>query len=277
KLKSRITFTPEGARYLVFDGHTGSRFRVGEAEYRILKQFEETTSIEEVAYRLRTMQELDVAHDTVHRFVQQAINPGLLQVESDSFWGRVLAARASDFRFRLFDPNRALDFLMRRADFLFSRWGLLATGGMAIAATLLVVARLPEIWVFRTVEVPDGFFYCLAAIFLLSILHEMAHGLAGKLNGFEINEVGVHLHYFMPAFYCRIFRRSDASRRSLLAVLIAGPLLDLVVLSLLLGFWLLLPDGAAGRGTVAMLVCMLTVKVWLMQLNPLWPYSDGFH
>lgn len=277
KLRSGITFTPEGSRYLVVDEHTGSRFRVGETEYQILKQFEEKTNIEEVIYKFRTMQKIDVPHDTLYGFVQQAITLGLLRTENDSLWHRLLTARASTFRFRLFDPNRALDFLMQKAGFLFSRWGLFIAGAMAIVATVMVVARLPEIWVFRSVEVPDGFFYCLAAIFLLSILHEMAHGLAGRLNGFEISEVGVHLHYFMPAFYCRILRRPEASSRSLLAVLVAGPLVDLVLLSLLLGVWLMLPDGGAGKAFVTMAVCMMVVKVWLIQLNPLWPYSDGFH
>lgn len=276
KLRSGISFTPEGARYLVFDEHTGSRFRVGETEYRILKQFEEKTNIEEVIYKFRTTQELDVPHDTLHRFVQQAITLGLLRVESDTFLSRLLAARASNFKFRLFDPNKALDFLTLRAGFLFSRWGLLLAGVMAITGTSIMVARLPEIWVFRSFEVPEGFFYCFISIFLLSILHELGHGLAGRIHGFEVSEVGIHLHYFMPAFYCRIFRRPGASRRSLLAVLIAGPLVDLVILSLLVGLWLFLPDGGA-KELVTMAACMMAAKVWLIQLNPLWPYSDGFH
>lgn len=281
KLAPRITFTPEGGKYLILDEHTGSKFRVGEMEYQILKQFEETTNPEEVAYRLRALQEINVPQNLLHQFIRDAISLGLLRVESDSFWGRMIAVRASGFRFPIFDPNPGLDFLMKRMNFLFKRQSILAMIAVGIAGSVAAVALMPKLWVFKSAtaltQLPPGFLYCIAIVFLLSILHEMAHALAGKLNGFEIKEVGIHLHYFLPAFYCRIFRRQEASRNSQLAVLAAGPLIDLILLSLLLVGWLLLPPGSAEESWAAMMICMLMGKIWLIQLNPLWPYSDGFH
>src|SRR5262249_18512307 len=113
-------------------------------------------------------------------------------------------------------------------------------------------------------------------VFLTSVGHELAHGIVGKYYGFDVPEVGVHLHYFIPSFYCKILRRADANRESMLSVVLAGSLFVLVLMSVLMATWLLLA-GAAAREFISTALSLLIVKVLLMELNPFWPYSDGYH
>ncbi|MEN3332119.1 MAG: putative peptide zinc metalloprotease protein [Blastocatellia bacterium] len=277
KLKEKLSFTPEGAKYLVLDEATQSKFRIGVNEYEILKHFEETTTIEEVSYSLRANPNLNLPSDKLYDFIKQAIALNLLEVDTDSVWGRVRSIRASNYRIRLFNPNRLIEPLLRNGKFLFNRYGILLLATLFLFAAVILTSNLEQLWVFRSFTLPSSYFVILAVIFVLSIGHEVAHGVAGKWYGFDVFEVGFHLHYFLPSFYCKIFRRSQASRKSLLAVFLSGSLFDLLLMSLLLIGWWLAPAAALARQWIAVAVSLLLVKVWLIQLNPLWPYSDGYY
>jgi hypothetical protein len=275
KLKDGLTFVPEGGKFLVLDEETSSKFRIGAAEHLILTRFEETISLEEVSYAFRANPETNIPYDKLSNFITQAINLNLLVPQRDTLWGRMLTIRASNFRIRLFDPTHLIGVITQRCRFLFNWIGVALVAAALVPAFFLLSRHLSEIWAFRSLSLPSSYFFVLAVVFVLSIGHEVAHGVAGKWYGFEAPEVGFHLHYFIPAFYCKIFRRHGASRKSLAVVLLSGSVFDLLIMSGALGLWWV--ASGPPRQWLSIAVSLLLVKVWAIQLNPLWPYSDGYH
>ena len=63
----------------------------------------------------------------------------------------------------------------------------------------------------------------------------------------------------------------------MIQVLLAGSMFDLILISLLLVLWQTLPSNAAPRVWISVIATAILTKVFLIQLNPLWPFSDGYH
>lgn len=277
KLRPDLTFTLDGERYLVCDESTHSTFRVGALEYQILMQFEEKSNLDEVRYLFRAQHGREVPFETLKKFIHKAISLNLVEAESDSLWSRLGPSTAFTLKINLFDPNRILNFLMRKFGSVFNVYGAAASGALLLAAAFVLAFNLRDIFEFARFRSPGFIALAIGATVLFAIGHELAHGLAGKRFGFDVSTVGFHLHYFMPSFFCRIFRRAEASRRSLITVLFAGSAFDLIVISLLLVLWRALAANATPREWISVVVTAILTKVLLIQLNPLWPFSDGYH
>ncbi len=276
KLKTGLTFAPQGAQYLVQDPETDSKFRIGELEYQILKQFEEKTNIEEVRYLFRTRHGREVPFETLQGFIHQAIKLNILEIDTGSVWSRLAPSTAFTYHIELFKPAAWLDFLLRRCSLLFNRAGLVASLALlAFAATVLVSQRSA----FFRLHAPGWLGYVIVTIgFLVFALgHELAHGLAGRLVGFDVTSIGFHLHYFMPSLNCKILRPVDGGRSAVLKVLLAGSFFDALGVALLVCAWLLWRLFAEPAAWLGMLCTVMLIKICLVQLNPFWPYSDGYN
>jgi hypothetical protein len=275
KLKSDVTFTPDQDRYVVFDGASHSTYRVGESEYRILKHFKQATNLEEVSYRLRAEMGVGVPFDKLNRFLRKAIDLNLIEVVDDSLWSRVKASGPFAFRVRFFDPTTMLERLIRlsrRSGHLY----LILAGVLFLAALAVNVAYFRELWSVRSLHMPPYGPMVLLLIYMSSIGHEMSHGLAAKWYGFEVPEVGFHMHYYMPSFYCKILRGKSAGRKSIGVVLLAGSLFDFAILTALVLIWFLSPVSEGVKEVIAFAVSLIWLKILLIQLNPLLPLSDGY-
>jgi hypothetical protein len=275
KLKPELTFTPDGDKYVVYDRATHSTYRVGASEYLILKHFKEATNLEEVGYKLRAGLESGVPFDKLNGFVQKAITLGLIEVVNLSLLGRVKSSGPFAFRMRMFDPTPLLERLIgvcRRCRHLY----LLLALSLLVAALVINVTHWGELWAVRSLRMPPYGPVVLLLIYASSFGHELLHGMAAKWYGFDVPEVGFHMHYYMPSFYCKILRGKDASRKSIGVVLLAGSLFDLAILTALVFVWFFAPVGQGLKEVIAFTVSLIWVKVLLVQLNPLLPLSDGY-
>ena len=231
RLKPGLKFIPQDERYIVLDTATQSTYRIGGAEYLILRQFEETTDAEEVAYRLRTEGRLNVPSETLTRFIKQALELELLRTVDDSWWSRMKPTEPFQFRMKLFDPNPMLNRLIAG----WRKWNRLMIAAaclLFLGAAIIAAAHIREIWPINLGRVQPYEIAIALLVYLSCIGHEMTHGLIAKFCGFEVAEVGFHLHYFLPSFYCKILQPTTAQRSNVSAVLISGSLFDLVILSL---------------------------------------------
>jgi hypothetical protein len=276
RLKSGISFVAEGTRYLVLDTETQSTFRVGQTEYLLLMQFEETRDAEDVCYQLNSQHGLGLTREALWKFIAQAIKLNLLKAHTGSLWSRIGPSSSSMLRFKLFDPSSLLTSMINHGRFLAGRAGLAVALTLVTVGGFLFAANLGEVWAFRSLAMPRQMAVPILAVVLLSIGHEMAHGLAGKWHGFDVTEVGFHFHYFLPTFYCKVFHHVRANRQALLHVLLAGCVFDLLAASLLVMVWRLIPGPGWIRDCTGTIVTLLLMKVILLQLNPIWPLSDGF-
>src|SRR5262249_61144614 len=76
------------------------------------------------------------------------------------------------------------------------------------------------------------------AVFVVTMLHESAHGLTCKRYGGEVHEIGFLLLFFMPCFYCNV---SDAwlfrEKSKRLWVTFAGGYFELFLWALAVFIW----------------------------------------
>ncbi len=141
----------------------------------------------------------------------------------------------------LFDPDRMLERSLPWCRPLFSRTGFLlwlivvAVGGVTAAAHWSEIVGDTSIQLLS----PQNLALLLLCYPLIKALHELGHGLATKMWGGEVHEVGIILLALMPVPYV------DASaagtfpeKRRRMVVGAAGMMVELFMAVLALGLWL---------------------------------------
>jgi hypothetical protein len=261
KLKQGVRFTPQDQAYIVFDQGTRSTFRVGQHEYMILKQLWEPTNIEEIRFRLQSELGIEIPYSQLNGFIEKAMGLGIVEAAGASVWRRMSRTGQFALRVKFHDPTQLFDKIIPT----FQRWGrawLVLGFALLLTAITINVIHFGELWSLRSLRIPPYGPMIALLIFVASYGHEMTHGLIARWYGFDVPEVGFHVHYGLPSFYCKILTR--------------GSFFDLIVLSTLLLIWFL-GDGAGSlREMIAFAVSLIWVKVLLIQLNPFLPLSDGY-
>jgi hypothetical protein len=275
KLKSGLTFTPQDNKYLVFDTANHSTYRIGEGEYLILTQLGEPTNVEEVGYKLRTELGINIPYDNLNTLIQKAISLNLIEAVDDSAWSRVASSGLFASRMSFFDPTELLGSLVR----LWHRSRLplvVFWGALLLGAAIIGVAHFRELWVLRSFKVPPYGPFVVLFIYASSFGHELLHGLAAKYYGYDVPEVGFHMQYYIPSFYCKILLARNAPKNRVATILLAGSLFDLAIVSLLVWIWWFGPADESVRGMLAFAVSLIWAKILLVNLNPVLPLSDGY-
>ena len=120
------------------------------------------------------------------------------------------AGRQSILHWRksLWDPDRLFTRLAPRLRFFWTRSFLVLSAGCILVAALVVWADRRELagsfrGALRWETVAVGW----AALLVVTLLHECAHGLTCKYYGGEVHEIGFLMLLLMPCFYCNV---SDA-------------------------------------------------------------------
>jgi hypothetical protein len=274
KLKSGLKFMPEDKKYIVVDEALHSTYRIGQYEYLILKQLAEATNLEEVSYRLHTEQNLNISYDKLNQFIQRAIKLNIIDVVDDSPWSNLKSSGVFAFKMRLFDPNPILDgfiLIWRRFKYF---WMTLAS--LLFLTTISInIIYFQSLWGLKSWQMPPYALFIFLCMYVLSLGHELLHGVAAKCYGFDVPEVGFRLHFFLPSFYCKILKTLDADRKSVATVFLVGSIFDLLIISLLVLIWFLGSTGETVKEIIAYTVSLFWIKILLLQLNPLFPFSDG--
>ena len=275
KLKSGLRFTPQDNKYLVFDTANHSTYRIGESEYLVLTQLGEPTNVEEVGYKLRTELGIHISYDKLNALIQKGVSLNLIEAVDDSAWSGVVSSGLFASRVSFFDPTELLGFLVRL--WHRSRLPLLVFGGaLLLGPTIISIAHFRELWVLRSFKVPAYGPFVLLFVYASSFGHELLHGFAAKYYGYDVPEVGFHMQYFIPSFYCKILLDRNAPKKSVAIILLSGSLFDLILVSLLVWIWYSGLVDESLRGMIAYAVSLIWVKILLINLNPVLPLSDGY-
>lgn len=188
-------------------------------------------------------------------------------------WGNPMSLKLP-----LLDPSRLLDALEPWLRPLWNRWGALAWLALVLPAALLALGHREAL----ADDVADRLLapanlLLLALLFpLIKVLHELGHGIAARMRGGEVHEVGVMLLVFMPVPYV------DASAAAVLRskwdralVGAAGMAVELVLGALAMYVWLLVEPGPV-RAVAFNVMLVAGVSTLVFNGNPLLRY-DGYY
>jgi putative peptide zinc metalloprotease protein len=150
-------------------------------------------------------------------------------------------------RWSLADPDAALGRMLPYAGVLFRPPAVVAGAAAILAAEAFVLWNLGPIWKATWAGGPLVWGAFVALCLASTVVHELAHGLAAKVFGGTVDEVGIMWRYGLPHAYCRagqvlVFH----SRWRRVCVALAGPFASLLVLAPFAPLWVLSPAGWVG-------------------------------
>jgi len=284
KLRSDLIIsrsTTAGRVAVVKDPSAHRFFRFHQVELFLAQQMDGATPLDEIRRRAEQRFDAKVPGPTLDEFVRKLHGLGLLEDGQD----RAAPARAPRrfrgnalyLRWRAFDPDRLLDRMVGKVQWLFTpSFVFLAAALIALAAGVTVVhygtigRQMPQLYRLD--------FFVLAWGVLLSVitLHEFAHALTCKHFGGHVHELGFMLIFLQPAMYCNV---SDAwlfpERSRRLWVTFAGAFFELFLWALATLVWRL-TDPTTSLNTLALIVMLTSGIKTLFNLNPLIKL-DGYY
>jgi putative peptide zinc metalloprotease protein len=203
--------TPEGPIFVFKDPRTDRFYRFRAAEHFIARQLDGRTSLDTVGCRAEAQLGTLFPPESLSAFVNQLHRLGLLETaESQKATPRKNRMRGDLFalRWRVYDPDRLLSWLVHKVWFCFTPTFLVCSAGLMVLAVGLTLANGQEIARdLKSLYRVENLLSIWLTMFVVTTLHEFAHGLTCKRFGGEVHELGFLLLYFQPAFYCNV---SDA-------------------------------------------------------------------
>ncbi len=188
-------------------------------------------------------------------------------------------SRQSLFYWRksLFDPDHFFTWLAPKVAFFWTRTFLILSLAGALLALVVLIANWGEVMKHLPRMVRwETVLLAWVALFVVTTLHEFAHGLTCKRHGGEVHEIGFLLMFFVPCFYCNVsdawLMREKAKR---LWVTLAGGYCDLCMWALAVLVWRVALPGTWVHYLTWVLMTVCGIRVFL-NFNPLIKL-DGYY
>ncbi len=214
----------QGTGYWVVKEPVGLQYyRFHEEEYFILNQLDGHVSLQQIkdGFEQRFAPQ-KITFGDLQQFIGMLHRSGLV-ISNAPGQGKALRTRGSTkkrkevlgkftnifaIRFRGFDPERILNFLLPWFGWIFTVPALICFSLFFLSAVVLlgtqyetVYARLPS---FHQFFAADRWLYLGATMAVIKVMHEFGHGLSCKKFGGECHEIGAMLLVFTPCLYCNV-------------------------------------------------------------------------
>ena len=299
KMRSDLTcdtITYQGVEYWVVKEPLGQKYyQFPPHVFHILKQLDGTKSIddlidnfhEENAPKRITRSELQQLLTRFHKdglVISEVNGQGIellrrgrknLIMERVQACSNILAVR-----YRGFDPERILNWLIRGTWWLFTPAAVIFWLALGLVALLSVMvnfaefqARMPGFEQFFDI---NKWYMFVGVMAVTKVLHEFGHGLACKRLGGECHEIGFMLLVLTPCLYCNVsdsWRLPNKWHRA--AIGAAGMYVELILATIATFVWWFVQPGAIQDICLQiMLVC--SVSTLLFNGNPLLRF-DGYY
>ena len=191
-------------------------------------------------------------------------------------WSKVMNPLA--IRVPLFDPDRLLGRLVAWLRPVLNRGGAVAWLLWVLPAIVLAASHWPELTrnAGERLLALDNLLMLALLFPLVKAVHELAHGIACKMRGGEVHDMGVMLLLLLPVPYVEASSSwAFPRKRDRMLVGAAGMLVELAIAAGAFYLWLWLEPGLAKALAydVAVLASVTTV---LFNANPLLRY-DGYY
>lgn len=262
--------------FVVKDPSTRRFFRFKEPEEFIIRHLDGAHSPEAIQKKFEEQFGAALPDDMLAAFIGRLNGLGLLEDATQA--GNVRTRRSLLYlRFKVFDPDRFLAWLLPRTRLFFTKSFLWLSAVLVFLAIILALVNSREI----TQETPQllggsSLLLIWLTIFGIACTHELAHGLTCKRYGGEVREMGFMLLFFLPAFYCNV---SDAwlfpEKRKRLIVLFAGAYWQVVLWAVATAVWRLTAPETFPH-LLALIVMAICGIHTFFNLNPLIKL-DGYY
>jgi putative peptide zinc metalloprotease protein len=283
--------------YVVKDPTTLKYFRFGEMETAVMQLLDGTRPLSGVAERMRLEHGVTMGADGLGAFVRRLKEMGLVQRSQEERSTLLMDSLRRQRKLRLQGHGNTLlrmRFSFGDPDAVFTRlvpplrffWtpGFVLLSTAIFAAYFLIIGAYWERFasgisrLYTPSEFTLGF---LIAIYLLTviitIIHELGHGLTCKRFGGDVHEWGAMLLYFSPAFYCNVNDAWTFQKRSdRLWVTFAGGWIELLLAGLAAVVWLAVEPGTLISQAAFLIMILSGGVVLLINFNPLIPL-DGYY
>jgi len=285
---SEIKQSDGSVNYVIKDPITGSYFQVREPEYFIIRNFDGRREYGEIVRQFKEKFNLDIDEPSLKGFSEHLQNLSFLDNEltrqellrkqhdmvkrERSFLERVLF-----FRLKAIDPQRLFERLIKVTGFFFTNTYVVLASAAILAAFLISLYNTDEIGRgILSLWNLEGIILIYLSIFVVTTLHEFAHGLTCRHFGGEVREIGFLMIYFQPAFYCNV---SDAwlfpEKRKRLWVSFSGAFFQVFIWAVAVLVWRITADDAY-INKIALAVMTFSGLATLFNFNPLLRY-DGYY
>ncbi|HEY9439287.1 MAG TPA: hypothetical protein VIS29_11675 [Streptomyces sp.] len=270
RLRSEVVLGPGlrlGTRVVhrVKDPRTGCYYRIGQREHFIMRLMDGEHTLEDIGRAYSGEYGRTLGPDNWRQMFILLGRYQLLDGDVDeAVLDRIRSERAAreknrpdgwlSRRWVLVHPDRVCAALAGRLSFAFHR-------AFVIPALILVVLSQIVVWAHTGLLVSDATSHVgwpvvapstLILAWLITMVHELAHGVACRYFGGEVTEIGVRWHFPLLAPYCRtddivLFHRRTARVGTAFAGIFAGLLAMLPVLA----WWWFSDQGGMSRSMAA--------------------------
>jgi putative peptide zinc metalloprotease protein len=269
--------------FIVKDPSTGKFFRIRDKEYYIASLFDGQNSPEDIAAKFKAKFDIEIPTDQIGKFAQQMISMGLLidpnQVETPipakpkkSLWGKLLFIKV-----KAFNPARLIEQTYKLAKPFYTKTAILIYSAMAIIAGLLTAFNYEDMsYQAQTFFVKEIIPLLWITIFIVTLIHELSHTYACRLNGGKVTDMGFLLLYLQPCFYSNV---SDAylfpEKRKRIEVTVAGIISQIAVWAIATFVWRLTSQDN-WINSIAFIIIALSLIAITFNFNPLLKL-DGYY
>lgn len=275
--------------YLLFDEVGGRTCRLNPAAYAVAARFDGSLDVQAL-WDARQRDDVDpVTQDELVELLVKLRERGLIDFDRPADFAALLPhldgvsrpARGFNplmWRIPLGNPARVLERIAPLGPYLFTRatlWLWLAGTALLLATALMQWPQL-QAHAERWLATPRYLLLALCLYPPIKLLHELAHGLAVRRWGGQVNEAGVTLMLLMPMPYV------DASaaaafrdRRRRMVVSAAGIMAELLIAAISMIGWLVLDDGVL-RDAAFVALFIAGASTLLFNANPLQRF-DGYY
>lgn len=284
KLRTDLEISPEGTSgVIVKDPVTRRFYRFTPVQATVLELLDGSRDLAAIAAEASEKHRTEVLEDQLEDFVGKLRH--LLLLDHPYCWTRLEGvARGSKGSFKnllsiklhAFNPDRTLTLLEKRLRFFFSPAFSAIFWVAAVVAGILSIVHARSLFVsmgslFSLYSIP----LILLVVFTVVTIHEFGHGLTLKHHGGRVEEMGVMLLYFIPAFYCNVSDAWMLGRRERLLVSVAGGYIQIFLWALATIAWrILAPETLASQ--VCLIIIAFSGIQTLFNFNPL-IRLDGYY
>ena len=281
--------------YRIKDPLSLKYYQLSEAEYFIWCQLEQCETPENLlaAFHGR-FPGRQLEHRELNRFIQRLLANGLLNdaghgtatrfIESNrrqqkSAWlnhiSNLLVVRLPGIR-----PQRFLDWLCPKLDWVFTRQTMVAALGLigvgTVAFTLRALAVSPTVFQIQSLLAPDNLIWLSCVLAVTKVAHELGHAVACRRVGAQCHEMGVMLLALTPCLYCDVTDTwTVPSKWKRIGVSGAGIVVDILFASVSALIWSCTEPGLL-NSICLNIVVVCSISTLIFNGNPLMRY-DGYY